>query len=403
MTLRGLVTLACALAIPRAAAADGTGVIAIGDDRGAVLAAMTGAIRDAGGARVVDALGDARAAVAAGAVPVSVLAGFRHVREQVDEGWRAYLHVKVELAASRLAAARTDAEALIALPGGAALYADASLRLGAVLGTLGRTKEAEAALALAIALDPDRPVALAEFSPDVVAAVDAVRGRAPAVRSIQVATEPAGATVSIDGKDVGRAPLAVDLALGQHVVVARLALHQSRAQAFAVGDATTNVALELDRDEPAAVLAGSVGRGMAEPAEQALVDAALEFADIDDVVVVAAVERRGGPTLLVQRCAGAPARCSAVVELGYGERSGLIAAARAAWQSVRAGDLRYPPSVSGDARATARPIAHHCELCRNPWVLAGVGTALVIGTIAVIAVATSAKPPPTVTVDPGQF
>ena len=99
------------------------------------------------------------------------------MREQIDEGWRAFLRVQVDFAASRLATARTDAEALVALPGGAQLYADAALRLGAVLGHLGRTAEAQAILALALALDPDRPITLAEFSPDVVAAVDAVRAQ----------------------------------------------------------------------------------------------------------------------------------------------------------------------------------------------------------------------------------
>ena len=41
----------------------------------------------------------------------------------------------------KLAHARTEAEALLALPGGGELYADAALRLGAVLGHQGRTAE----------------------------------------------------------------------------------------------------------------------------------------------------------------------------------------------------------------------------------------------------------------------
>ncbi len=106
-------------------------------------------------ARVVeDAVGEARAAHAGGAVPAEALAAFRRVRDVVDEGWRAYLRVTVEVAASRLTTARTDAEPLVALPGGAELYADAALRLGAVLDHLGRTQDAQAVLALALALDP---------------------------------------------------------------------------------------------------------------------------------------------------------------------------------------------------------------------------------------------------------
>src|SRR6185369_12018928 len=133
------------------------------------------AVREGGPRRVIDALAEARAALAGGAVPIATLARFRRVRELVAEGWSAYLHVQVAYAAERLAAARTEAEALVVLPGGAALYADASLRLGAVLGNLGRPDGAMAALSLAVALDPERPIELTEFSPDVRAAVDAVR------------------------------------------------------------------------------------------------------------------------------------------------------------------------------------------------------------------------------------
>jgi hypothetical protein len=399
-------SIACAIAIALSgsARADGVGVIAAGSDRGAASKAMAGAIAEARPARIVDdAVGEARAAVAAGAVPIATLERFRRVREQVDEGWRAFLRVQVDFAASRLAAARTEAEGLVAIPGGAALYADASLRLGAVLGYLGRTGESQASLALALALDPERPITLAEFSPDVVAAVDAVRGLTKPVRSVRIASQPAGAQITIDGKDVGRAPLHVELPIGQHVVVARVPQYQPRALAIAVDGATSEVALELEPDIGWTRLAEGAVIGATDARAQELVDAAVRFADLDELVLVADSEQRGGPTLLVQRCAGLPARCTAVIEIGYADRSGLAAAAREAWQAARAANLRYPPSVLADPRATGKRDDGRCKLCRSPILWGGIGVGAVVATVAIIAIVSSSRPPPVVGVDPGRF
>jgi hypothetical protein len=334
-------------------------------------------------------------------VPIATLEQFRHVREQIDEAWRAYLRVQLDFAQSRLAAARTSAESLVALPGGAALYADAALRLGAVLNHAGRVAESQAILSLALALDPERPITLAEFSPDLVSAIDAVRGQTRPSRDVAITTEPPGAQVAIDGKDAGRSPVTVPLAIGQHVVVARMPLYHARAQAIAVDDATAKLALELDRDDEWTRLAVGPEAGMPDAETQALADATIRYADLDGAVLVAATDRSGGPTLLVQRCAGLPARCTAIVEIGYTDASGLPAAAREAWAAVRAADLRYPPSVFGDPRLTGPRIVHHCEWCRSPWLWGGVGAAAVVGTIVVIAVVTASKPPPIVGVGPG--
>src|SRR5262249_20140716 len=142
------------------------------------------------------------------------------VREMIDDGWRAFLRVQIDVAQSRLAAARAQAEPLAALPGGAELYADAALRLGAVL-QYRHIAHAPAVLALALAPDPDRPITLAEFSPDVVDAVAAVRASPAAPARVHIATRPAGAIVSVDGKELGAAPLDAEIARGQHLVIAR--------------------------------------------------------------------------------------------------------------------------------------------------------------------------------------
>jgi hypothetical protein len=402
---------AIAIALCGSADADGVGVISAGGDRGAAAKAIAGAVAEGRPARIVDdAAGEARAAIVAGAVPVATLERFRRVREQIDEAWRAFLRVQVEFAASRLATARTDAEQLLALPGGAALYADASLRLGAVLGHLGRTAESQAILALALVLDWDRPITLAEFSPDVVAAIDAVRAliasRSPQVmrpRRVRISSEPAGAVVTIDGVERGRAPLHVEVVHGQHVIVARLPLYQPRALALVVDEPTTELKLELDQDLDWLRVAEGAAIGVGDARAQELVDASLRFADLDEVVLVADAEQRGGPTLLVQRCAGLPSRCTAVIEIGYAERAGIGAAAREAWQAARAADLRYPPSVFGDPRATGKRGDDRCKLCRSPLLWGGIGVAAVAATIAVIAIVSSSRPPPVVGVDPGTF
>ncbi len=403
--MRVLVSACLAIAVylpTRIAGADGSGVIsASATDRTAVAAAMTQAMAGRANRIIPDAVSEARAAIAAGAVPVETLARFRRVRDQVDEGWRAYLRVAVEVAAQRLASARTEAEALVALPGGPEIYADAALRLGAVLGHLGRTAESRAVLRLALALDPDRPITLAEFSPDVVALVDQARAAPVTMQKLRVTTSPPGVIVAIDGKDVGRSPLELDVARGQHVIVARAPGHRAAAQGVAV-EAAAAVEIALDRDEPFDRLAGGATLGLVERAQQELVDAAMRFADLDEIVLVAETSRRGGPTLLVQRCAGIPARCSAVVDVGFADASGLASAARSAWQAARAGELRYPPSVLGE-RGGVIVNGGGCRLCRNPWVWGGVGAALLVGTVITIFAVSGSSEPPTVAIDPGDY
>jgi PEGA domain-containing protein len=391
---------AIVFAAVHAAHAGGLGVVAAGTG-GADRAAVAAAVVDAIGARervVGDAIGEARAQRATGAVPSATLARFRRVREMIDDGWRAYLRVQIDFAQSRLAAARTEAEPLVALPGGAELYADAALRLGAVLQHR-RIADAAAVIALALALDPRRPITLAEFSPDVVEAVAAVRAAPVVLQRVHVATTPPGAIVSVDGNELGRAPLDAQVTRGQHLVVARAPQHHAAVQGVNV-DGAAAVELRLERDDDAAQLATGAEPGIAEPAEQALVDAAIELADLDELVEAAVSDRRGGPTLIVQRCAGMPARCTAVVEVGFGDRAGLAAAAREAWQAAQGGTLRYPPGVLGAIKP--RPPEVGCRLCRNPLVWTGVG-AVVLGAVIAIVVTSGSKPAPILTVDGHDF
>ncbi|MGH2897113.1 MAG: PEGA domain-containing protein, partial [Solirubrobacteraceae bacterium] len=326
----------------------------------------------------------------AGAVPMATLVRFRRVREMVDEGWRAYLRVQIDFAHNRLAAARAEAEPLVVFPGGAELYADAALRLGAVL-LYRRVPEAQAVLALALALDPDRPITVAEFSPDVVEAVDAGRAAPAAFQRVHITSAPAGAIVAIDGKELGRSPLDAQVTRGPHLVVARAPLHHAAVEAVVIGEPAT-VELTLDNDDAAARLAAGAEPGLPPAAEQQLIDAALRFADLDEVVVAAIIDRRGGPTLILQRCTGAPAagpsgeaRCTPVIEVGFGDRAGLAAAVREAWQAAQRATPHDAPTVVAESKQ--RPAPTGCKLCRNPLLWTGIG-AVVVGTAIAIVIAT---------------
>ncbi len=381
--------------------ADGAGVIAASaSDRGATATAFADVMVGRARRIVADAAGEARAAAIAGAVPVATIARFRRVRELVDEGWEAYLRVAADVAASRLIAARTRAEPLTALPGGAEVYADAALRLGVVFGYLGRKQESRDVIALALALDPDRPITTFEFAPDVVDAIEAVRAEHRKTSKLHVTSTPPGAAIWVDGRDVGRAPLDVDVPRGQHVVVARAPEYEPTVQGVAVGDVPAVLDLALDADPELARLYGPrPGLGMSATEQQQLVDATLRYADLDEVVIVAETRRRGGPVLMAQRCAGLPARCSAVVEVGFAP-GGRTAAARSVWEAARTGELRYPPSVLGEHANTGNP--HRCETCRSPWLWGGIAAAVVVGAIVVIA-SSSSRPPPVVGIDPSGF
>jgi hypothetical protein len=390
--------LGSAIAFASIAHADGVGVIAVGDDRARIATAMAQAIS---APRVVDdAIGQARAAIGAGAVPIATMQRFRRVRDAIDAGYKAYLHVDLEAAAQKLAAARTDAEPLVAFPGGAELCAEAALKLGIVDAhpKLARMAEARAQVALAIALDPDRPITLAEFSPDVVELVDSVRAQPAPAERVKIAVEPRGAMVTVDGKDVGFAPVEISLPRGQHVAVARSSRYHAQAVGFAVG-APRDLQLALEPDDDAAKLVVGASIGMAASAARELIDAAMRFADLDEIVVVAEVTRGSASRLRVQRCGGVPVKCTAVVEVA-GDRAGLATAVRSAWRSLEGGDLREAPIAFERGDSGGQPF---CKLCRNPYVIGGVALAAVATTLVVVFATQGSRPPPTVGVDPTQF
>lgn len=372
---------------------------------------------EAGGALAsaeLDVVGDgpalARGALARGAVAAERVRQLAVVAASGAEGWRAYLQVALPFAASRLAKARSDAEPLLPLPGGPELYADLSLRLGAVLLALERQQEAEEALALARALDPTRELSLVEFSPDIVDAIARIAAR-PATSSALTITTPgsAGVELELDGRRVGvtaargaGAPsLTLQVAHGQHVIVARRPGYEVAAQALRISEpAELSLPMALDRLGNAL---GSPIVGLTEEQASALAEAVTTFADAEETLWLGQTTRRGAPALLAQRCDPRP-RCTAVVEVGFAE-PGLAAATRAAWTLLARGDLRYPPTLPVDNRLIPPRLSRNdqrCRWCRSPWLWGGIGVALA-GSAILLATIAADDPPPILIVDPGDF
>jgi len=327
----------------------------------------------------------AAASLAAGAVPKERLDRFARAEELAGEGWRAYLAARPTTALSRLGEARAEAAALLDLDGGRELYADLSVRMGAVKLALGRDPADD--FRLAAALDPDREVTDAEFKPAVVERYAAARGERRGSADLRVTSEPAGAAIELDGRLAGAAPVTVQADLGLHVVVARVAGRTARAEVVAFAPGAPLLRIELDADPAAtAVAAGTAGfkLGREERAAALTAGAVLAYGELDALLLVGTVWRRGARALVGQICrGGVPARCGKVVEIGYQRASDLSRAAVELWRAARAAPGRFPATLLGDARLVSREPAPGAAVgggerrrwWRSPWLWAGIGGA----------------------------
>lgn len=402
---RALVAAGLALALARPAAAERAGAIVVRASEPAVdPVALTAALASAGVAEpeVLDATAAARAR---GAEPRAALAGFAAVEQLVSEGWRAYVAADPEFAAARLAAARTAAEALVTLDGGLEVYADASLRLGVALLHLGQRDAAARALRLAHALDPARPVTASEFTPDAVDAFAAAVAATPPAVEVRI-DALAGAEVAIDGAVVGAAPLVVTVASGPHVVVVRHPRYLPWGQAIELGAATPLVSIELSPDRAAAAVAAT-RRGLGELTDDdlaAAVEAALTYAEIDEVVLVASIARAGAPALVGQRCVGGRA-CTAIVEVGYADARGLPAAIAALRERLARAEPRFGVVLPGDPRVTRAAIrlGGGKRDGRRRWYWLGGGAVAVAAVVTTALWLTATDGAPVVSLDPGDF
>jgi hypothetical protein len=326
---------------------------------------------------------------------------FARAAELAAEGWKAYLSVEPAFAEARLGEARRVLEGVLDLDGALERLADVSLRLGAVRLYQGRKHDAQAAFALAAALDPDRDVSAQEFSPDVISAYQRARTAAAggASATLEVASL-AGATVEIDGVAAGTAPLRMGIAVGEHVVVVRAPGRVAWGQTVAVGAGGAKVEIPLDEDLIGRALAGGdgafrIGLGGAEAGTLAATVGT--YAELDEIVLVGAAWRHGQPALFGQRCQVAPVRCGPVREVLFGRKDKVAAASRELVRGMQdpAGG-KLPPILLEDTRLTEPepepkgdgggklPPPPPRAWWKSPWVWIGVGTAAAIATGAVL-------------------
>jgi len=318
----------------------------------------------------------------------------------MNEGWRAYLGVEVQFAEARLAAARASAEKLLDLAGGVELYGQISLRLAVVRHHLKRPDEAAVLFRLAATLNPTRVPTVAEFAPDVVAAYTAAVGSKPPTLSVRVDVNLPGGRVGqrvvieVDGKPVPVGKTTVSMSVGQHIVVARAERYRSRGQVFVVAAQTDRVSLGLSYDPAAAAtFAGekSVAIGTGEKDARVAVSGVVRYAELDTMLFVASVWRRGSPALLGQACAGLPVRCGRVVELRYPKTEGIGAAVRELWRVTMASlsaprfaltllaDLRLVEEHKGSSNGTTKPPTKRWWQSSWLWIGASVA-ATAVGT-----------------------
>ncbi len=323
-----------------------------------------------------------------GAVRRSRLQSFRRAAELSDQGWRAYRRVEAAFAEARLAAARTTAEEVLDLPGGTELVADISIRLGAVRLYRGRPSEADDDFRLAATLWPEREVTVAEFRPEVVEAYRVAVAATRAAAMLEVRA-PAGASVVVDGRRAGTGTARIEVEVGHHAVVVRSPGAAPGNAIVIVPPAGASVQVEPEPDELIAARDAPLSIGGSEQAAQLAVEARAIYGELDAVLLVAPVWRRGAPALLGQLCADEPLQCTAVREVAFDRPVNLARAAAALWTGLWSEARRFPPTLLVDVRLTRgerRPgtsgtgRARRSAWYKNQWLWIGVGTAAVAAT-----------------------
>ena len=367
--------------------------------RSEVRAAVAEAARDIGLDMEVRPIARAEEQIAAGAVPLARMSQFAAVDRLAADGWRSYLEARPTTAVARLGQARAAAVELIDLPGAIEVYADLSVRMGAALLEVDRTSDARRAFRLAAILAPARQVTDAEFKPRVVEHYAQARlGGEPAHRR-QLISEPAGASIEVDGVLLGQAPLDVDIEQGDHLIVMRAPGHRPRGSAVHIAEGTEPViAVDLEPDPHRQAVARArteLAIGAGENTATRAAAAVLFYSEADELLLVASVLRRGAPALLGQACAGVPILCGRVVEIGYPDARGLAGAARTVLEQARSSSRRFPVTLLADARLirdggpSQQPVvatgAGDRPLWRNPWLWVGAGSVALAITAGIIA------------------
>ena len=210
--------------------------------------------------------------------------------------------------------------------------------------------------------------------------------RAQQVRPVRLS--PPAASLRIDG--VRHRENSVELSDGLHLVVAQAPGYRSQSRLISVSPGSDAlIVLDLEKDPIVqSILRGreALATGVAETEARLAAGALTLYAASDSLVLVASVWRRGQPALLGQLCTGQPSTCSGVVEIGY-PPGGLRVAAEQLWRELRAGKLRFPPTLQVDTRLMAGEAAPGqgvkriaTPVWKNRWIWLGLaGASLAAG------------------------
>lgn len=396
------VSVAVAAALAGPAAAEDVGVVAVRAKHAPIAAdklseAVAAALRARNHVAVSTPARTARERLVAGAVVRGRLAAFTDAIERMRSGWARYANVEYAVARSRLAEARQQALAVTDLAGGVALFAEVSLRLGVIKHELRDFEGAAADFRLAQRLAPTRPVTIDHFKPDIVTAFQAAVASAIKRRTVTLRRQPAGAALEIDGRPIPTSVEQIDLDEGLHLVVARRPGFLSSRNMVRVERSSDELAVTLEPDPRSSPLfSGKLAAGTAEGPATRIAAAVALFAELDAVLIAAAVWRGGQPTLIGQWCGGDRLRCGRPVEIRFASARGLAAATTELVDRARAEERRFPLTVLDDARITNAEKRDDVVKPPDPpwwkskWLWIGVGAGVaVLGTTAAILAADS--------------
>jgi len=220
-------------------------------------------------------------------------------------GVERYLDLRMEAATKRLQIARDLFQRNLGHMGSADPFVRSSMYLATARLALGDEGGARRDLRALLQRAPDDDLPLSEFPPELADLIDIERDRVKPNFRMELASTPAGAHVTVDGRLRGRTPLTVDrLTLGPHGVRVEAAGSMPWVSTLPAGDGQARqtirlVPAEADLGARALLRARTAdGRG---DAMRAAADALAQDARAE-AVIIGWLERRGGAaTMAVAR------------------------------------------------------------------------------------------------------
>ncbi len=174
-------------------------------------------------------------------------------RSALEASELAFGEFKSRLATSKLDDARRDLFSLAPSDKTTALLADVSFRMALIHLRAENMGLAIGEFQLLHRLAPDHSIDPVRYPPSIVKAFESARSRIPTkvAATLNITATYNGDTIYLDGRPVGKAPLALPVAAGTHIVAISAPKYQAAAQAIDVdpGD-TLDIKLDLQPRSP---------------------------------------------------------------------------------------------------------------------------------------------------------